>query len=60
MGTIGYVAILVIFLFSTMKASQFISHKHMFAPGFAHMQTCKIYASECLKGTVCNFCRYLK
>ncbi len=30
-----------------MKASQWISHKHAFAPGFAHVQTlCKIYAGE--------------
>ncbi len=30
-----------------MKASQWISHKHMFAPGFAHVQTKhKIYAGE--------------
>ncbi len=30
-----------------MKASQWISHKHAFAPGFAHVQTkCKIHAGE--------------
>ncbi len=30
-----------------MKASQWISNKHAFAPGFAHVQTlCKIYAGE--------------
>ncbi len=38
-GAIGYVAMLEIFLFKTMKASQWISHKHAFAPWFAHLQT---------------------
>ncbi len=32
-----------------MKASQWISKKQAFAPGFAHVQTlCKIYAGELL------------
>ncbi len=32
-----------------MKASQLISNKHAFAPGFAHVQTlCKIYAVNVL------------
>ncbi len=46
-GAIGYVTMLEIFLFYTMKASQWISNKNAFAPGFAHVQTlCKIYAGE--------------
>ncbi len=36
-----------------MKASQWISNKHTFAPGFTHVQTlCKIYAGERLNQSI--------